>query len=170
MTAYRFRGMDNSGNDVRGFLDAESNEEAQARLRGQGIFVTNLSAFAPEVTPEWSAISLSSPSNIPSGQLLAQGVPCTHEQGGMKCDRSLNLLGVGNQLHLILDRPGGGRPALELPIQTINEVKRRGLLRKSLVVTTNTFVEHIFRGSVSEIESLCEWALFATEKATEGDR
>ncbi len=97
MTAYRFRGMDNSANDVRGFLDAESNEEAQARLRGQGIFVTNLSAFAPEVTPEWSAISLSSPSNIPSGQLLAQGVPCTHEQGGMKCDGSLNLLGVGNQ-------------------------------------------------------------------------
>jgi len=162
--------MDKSGNEVFGYLDAESGDEAQAKLRGQGIFVTNLSAFAPEVSPEWSAISLASPNSIPSGRLLAQGLPCTHEQRGMKYDGSLNLLGMGGELHLILDRPGGGGPALELPIQTINEVKRRGLFRKSLLVTTNTFEEHVFRGAVSEIQSLCEWALFATEEATEGHR
>jgi len=82
---------------------------------------------------------------------------------------SLNLLGVGGELHLILDRPGGGDPNLELSIQTIHEVKRRGLFRKSLVVTTDTLEEHVFRGSVSEIQSLHEWAIFAARKATEGD-
>lgn len=87
--------MDNSGQEVRGFMEAESDDEAQARLRGQGIFVTNLSAFAFAVTPEWSAISLSSPSSIPSGRLLAQGLPCTNEQRGMTNDGLLNLLGEG---------------------------------------------------------------------------
>jgi hypothetical protein len=162
--------MDNSGQEVRGFMDAGSAEEAQARLREQGIFVTNLSAFAPEVTPEWSAVSLTSPSNIPSGRLLAQGFPCAHERRGMKSEGSLNLLGVGGELHLILDRPGGGGPALELPIRTIKEIKRRGLFRKSLLVTTDTFEEHVFRGSVGKIQSLYEWALFAIEKAAERDR
>jgi hypothetical protein len=158
--------MDKTGNEVSGYLDAGSDEEAQAKLRAQGIFVTNLSAFAPEVTPEWSAISLTSPSNIPSGRLLAQGLPCTHEQRGMKSEGSLNLLGVGGELHLLLDRPGGGGSTLEVPVQTINEVKRRGLFRKSLLVTTNTLEEHVFRGSVNEIQGLCEWAIFAIEKAT----
>jgi hypothetical protein len=169
MTTYCYEGMDNSGQEVRGFLDAESGDEAQARLRGQGLFVTKIAAFAPEVTPEWSAVSLASPGSIPSGRLLAQGLPCTHEQRGMKYDGSLNLLGVGGELHLILDRPGGGGPILELPVQTINEVKRRGLIRKILLIKTNTLEEHVFRGSVSEIQRLYEWAMFATEKATEGD-
>ena len=170
MTAYQYRGMDNSGQEVLGFMDAESGDEAQAKLRGQGIFVTDLSAFDPEVTPEWSAVSLSSPTSIPSGRLLAQGLPCTHEQRGVSNEGSLNLLGVGGGLHLILDRPGGGGPTLELPVQTIKEVKRRGLFRKSLLVTTNTFEEHVFRGSVGKLQGLCEWALFATEKVTKGNR
>ena len=170
MTTYRYRGMDNSGQEVRGFMEAESDDEAQAKLRGQGVFVTNLSAFAFEVTPEWSAIALTSPSSIPSGRLLAQGLPCTHEQRGMKSEGSLNLLGVGGEVHLILDRPEGGGPTLELPVQKIKGIKRRGLFRKSLLVTTNTFEEHVFRGSIGKIEGLCEWALFATEKVTEGNR
>ena len=91
MTTYRYRGMDNTGQEVRGFMDAESGDEAQAKLRGRGIFVTNLSAFAPEVSPEWSAISLAAPSTIPSGRLLAQGLPCTHEQRAMKIDVSLRI-------------------------------------------------------------------------------
>ena len=72
MATYGYRGMDNSGNDVRGFMDAESGDEAQAKLKERGIFVTNLAAFAPEVSPEWSAISLASPSSIPSGRRFAQ--------------------------------------------------------------------------------------------------
>ena len=168
MTAYRYRGMDKTGNEVSGYLDAGSDEEAQANLRAQGIFVTNLSAFAAEVTPEWSAVSLSSPTSIPSGRLLAQGLPCTLEQRGMSNEGSLNLLGVGGELHLILDRPGGNGPALELPVQTINEVKRRGLFRKSLLITTNTMEEHVFRGSVGKLQGLCEWAMYATEKVTGG--
>lgn len=72
MTTYRYRGMDNSGNDVRGFMDAESGDEAQAKLKERGIFVINLAAFAPEVSPEWPAISLASPSSIPSGRRFAQ--------------------------------------------------------------------------------------------------
>ena len=151
-------------------MEAESDDEAQARLRGQGVFVTNLSAFAFEVTPEWSAIALTSPSSIPSGRLLAQGLPCTHEQRGMKSEGSLNLLGVGGEVHLILDRPEGGGPTLELPVQKIKRIKRRGLFRKSLLVTTNTFEEHVFRGSIGKIEGLCEWALFATGKVAEGNR
>ena len=170
MTTYRYGGMDNSGNEVRGYLEAESEKKANRLLKERGLFVTNLSAFAPEVTPEWSAISLTSPGSIPSGRLLAQGLPCTHEQRGVSNEGSLNLLGVGGGLHLILDKPGGGGPALELPIQTINEIKLRGLFRKSLLVTTNSFEEHVFRGSVSEIQSLCEWAMFATETVTEGDQ
>ena len=135
MTAHYYEGMDNSGNEVRGFLDAESVDEVQARLGEQGIFVTKIAAFAPEVTPEWAAVSLASPSSIPFGRLLAQGLPCTHEQRGMTFEGSLNLLGVGGELHLILDKPGGGGPILELPVQTIKEVKWRGLFRKKLLVT-----------------------------------
>ena len=54
-----------------------------------------------------------------------------------------------------------------MPVQKINETKRRGLFRKSLVVTTDTFEEHVFRGSINEIQGLYEWALFATEKVTD---
>ena len=106
MRAYRFRGMDKSGDEVSGYMDAQSEEEAMGALREQGLFVTNLAAFAPVVTPEWAATSLTSPSSIPSGRFLAEGLPCTHEQRGMKSEGSLNLLGVGGELHLILDRPG----------------------------------------------------------------
>ena len=88
----------------------------------------------------------------------------------MKSEGSINLLGVGGELHLILDRPGGGRPSLELPVQKINEIKRRGLFRKRLVVTTDTFEEHVFHGSLNEIQGLYEWALFSTEKVTEANR
>jgi len=165
MTTYYYEGMDNSGNDVRGFLDAESEREAQANVREQGLFVTKIAAFDPEVTPEWSAISLSSPSSIPSGRLLAQGLPCKHEQRGMSFEGSLNLLGTNGELHLVFDRSDVGGTTLDLPVQTIKEVKRRGLFRKSLVVTTNTLEEHVFRGSVNEIQLLCEWATFAIEKA-----
>ena len=170
MTVYRFQGMDKTGNEVSGYLDAGSDEDAQAKLRKRGLFVTNLAAFAPVVSPEWADASLASPSSIPSGRFLAEGLPCTHEQRGMKSQGSLNLLGVGGEIHLILDRPGGGGPVLELPVQNINETKRRGLFRKSLVVTTDTFEEHVFHGSVNEIQGLYEWALFATEKVIEGDR
>ena len=69
MTTYQYEGMDNSGIEVRGFMDAGSTEEAQAKLRGEGLFVTKIGLFAPEVTPEWSAISLTSPSSIPSERL-----------------------------------------------------------------------------------------------------
>lgn len=117
MTAHYYEGMDTSGNEMRGFLDAESVDEAQAGLREQGIFVTKVAAFAPEVTPEWSAISLVSPNSIPSGRLLAQGLPCTHEQRGVNSEGSLNLLGVNGVLHLMLDEPGGGGSTLELPLR-----------------------------------------------------
>ena len=101
---------------------------------------------------------------------MAEGLPCTHEQRGMKSQGSLNLLGVGGEIHLILDRPGGGGPVLELPVQKIKETKLRGLFRKSLVVITDTLEEHVFRGSVNEIQGLYEWAVFAAEKVTEADR
>ena len=169
MTAYRFRGMDKSGDEVSGYMDAQSEEEAMGALREQGLFVTNLAAFAPVVTPEWAVTSLASPSSIPSGRLLAEGLPCTYEQRGMSFDGSFNLLGVGGKMHLIFDRLGGLETVLDLPIQSIRQVQRRGLFRKSLVVTSNTLEEHIFRGSVNEIQGLYEWALSAAEKVTEGD-
>ena len=83
MTVYRFQGMDKTGNEVSGYLDAGSDEDAQAKLRKRGLFVTNLAAFAPVVSPEWADASLASPSSIPSGRFLAEGLPCTHEQRGM---------------------------------------------------------------------------------------
>jgi hypothetical protein len=170
MTVYRFRGMDKSGDEVSGYMDAQSEEEAMGALRKQRWFVTNLAAFVPVVTPEWAGTSLASPNRILSGRLLAEGLPCTHEQRGLKSEGSLNLFGVGGELHLILDRPGGGGPVLELPVQKINEAKRRGLFRKSLVVTTDTFEEHVFHGPVNEIQGLYEWALFATEEVTEANK
>ena len=164
--SYYYEGMDTSGNTERGFLDAESEDTAMAKLRERGLFVTNIGLFDPEVTPEWSAISLASPSSIPSGRLLAQGLPCTHEQRGMSFDGSLNVLGVDGELHLVFDRPGAVEPVLELPVQAINQVQRQGLFRKRLVITTSTGEEHVFRGSVSEIQRLYEWGIFAIEKAT----
>ena len=170
MTTYRYECMDATGSEVSGFMDANSEDEVHARLREQGYFVTKIGPFFAETTPEWSAVSLASPSSIPNGRLLAQGFPCTHEQRGMTNEGSANLLGVNGELHLIVDRPGRGEPTLELPIQTIKTVKRRGLFRKSLLVTTNTFEEHVFHGSVREVHRLYQWALFATEKAAEDDR
>lgn len=168
MMTYYYQGMDNTGQEVRSFMDAGSGEEAQTKLREQGIFVTKIAAFDPEVAPEWSAVSLASPSSIPNGRLLVQGFPCTHDQRGMTNEGSVNLLGANGEIHLILDRPGGGGPTVDLPVRAIKEVKRRGLFRKSLLVTTNTFEEHVFRGSLGKIQSLYEWAMFATEKAAEG--
>ena len=170
MTTYHYECMDATGSEVNGFMDAKSEDEVQASLREQGYFVTKIGPFLSETTPEWSAVSLGSPSSIPNGRLLAQGFPCAHEQRGMTIEGSANLLGVNGELHLIVDTPGGGGPTLELPIQTIKKVKRRRLFRKSLLVTTNTFEEHVFHGSVSEIQHLYEWAIFATEKAVEADR
>jgi len=170
MATYRFQSLNKSGNELSSYMDAQSEEEAMAALRRQGLFVTNLAAFAPVVTPEWAAISLASPSSIPTGRFLVKGLPCTHEQRGMKSGGALNLLGVGGELHLIFDRLGGGELVLELPVQRINESKRRGLFRKSLVVKTDTFDEHVFHGSVNKIHDLYDWAVFATEKVTEGNR
>lgn len=165
MTAYQYEGMDNSGNEEHGFLEAESQDEATAKLKERGLFVTKLAALALEVTPEWSGVSLVAPSSIPTGRLLPQGLPCTHEQRGMAFDGSLNVAGVGGDLYLIFDRPGSSRPELELPIRAITQLQRRGLIRKSLVVTTDTWEEHIFRGAVAELQRLCEWAMFVGRKA-----
>jgi hypothetical protein len=95
MTTYQYEGMDNSGNEEHGFLEAESQDEATAKLKERGLFVTKLAALVLEVTPEWSGVSLVSPSSIPAGRLLLRGLPCTHEQRGMVFDGSLNVVGVG---------------------------------------------------------------------------
>jgi hypothetical protein len=124
-----------------------------------------LTPFALEVTPEWSGVSLASPETIPSGRILARGVPCSHEQRGVTLDGSLNVLGVDGELHLVFDRPGNLRPELELPVQNVRQIQRRGLFRKSLVLTTHTLEEHAFRGGIAEIQQLCEWAKFATRKS-----
>jgi len=160
--------MDNSGNEDCGFLDAESEDDVMAKLKDRGLFVTNISLIAPEVTPEWSAISLASPSSIPSGRLLAQGLPCTHENRGFRVKGLLNLLGVDGELHLVFDRMDGVETVLELPIQAISQVQQQGLFRKRLVITTTTIEEHVFRGSAGEIQRLCEWGIFATQRITEG--
>ena len=165
MKAYEYRGMDNSGNEESGFLGAESKDEAAAQLRDRGLFVTSLGPFDHEVTPAWSTNSLVSPTSIPSGLLLAQGLPCTLEQKGMTFPGSLNLLGVDGELHLVFGKPDALEAIFEVPIRTISQVQQQGLFRKRLVITTSTGVEHVLLGSVSETQRLCNWATFAIEKA-----
>jgi hypothetical protein len=164
MNTYHYKGMDHSGNEVRGFLDAESEYEATVELKEGGLFVTNLSLFALEVTPAWSAVSLGSPDNIPSGRLLAQGLPCTHEERGIAVGGELNVLGLNGELRMVFERPGVVRPALDLPIRAVKQVRQSGLFRKGVTVTTHTGEEHLFRGTVSEIQRLWEWTMFTARK------
>jgi len=168
MKTYSYRTMDNSGNEEHGFMNAESEDDVQAKLKGRGLFVTGLALFAPVLTPEWSAISLASPSSIPSGRLLSKGLPCTHEHRRMRLEGSLNVLGRDGDLHLVLDTMDGLTTKVELPIQSISQVQRQGLFQKRLVVTTSSEEEHIFRGAVSEIQRLCEWGIIAAQKTASG--
>ena len=58
MTTFRYQGMDNSGGDLRGFLEAGSDEEVQTKLKEQGVFVTKIGPFARETISEiWEASS-----------------------------------------------------------------------------------------------------------------
>ena len=86
----------------------------------------------------------------------------------MTVEGSLNVLGINGDLHLVFDSMDGLKTEVELPIQKISQVQRQGLFRKRLVVTTTTSEEHAFRGAVSEIQRLCEWGIFAIEKAASG--
>jgi len=169
MQAYHYRGMDDAGEEVCGFLGASSSDDAQALLKGQGIFVSNISPYEPEVTAEWSAVSLASPDSIPSGRFLAQSLPCTHEQRRMRFNGTLNVLGVDGELHLIFERPRASRPILDLHVQSISQLQRCGLVRKRLLATTATLEEHTFRGPVCEIQELIEWAKFAVEEMRKED-
>ena len=58
MSAFLYEGMDNSGNTKRGCVEAESEAGAMATLREQHLFVTKIGLFAPELTSEWSEMSL----------------------------------------------------------------------------------------------------------------
>ena len=168
MKAFPYEGMDNSGNKERGCVEAESEADAMTKLRERQLFVTNIALFAPEVTPDWSGISLAAPTEFPSGRLLARGLPCTHDQRGFAIEGTLNLLGVDGELHLVFDRLGGLETVVELPIQAISQVKQQGLLRKRLVITTTAGDEYIFRGSLNDAKRLHDWATFAVEKAAGG--
>ena len=168
MKAFLYEGMDNSGNALRGCVEADSESEATAKLSDQHLFVTKISVFAPEITPEWSEIPLAAPTEFPSGRLLAEGPACTHDQGGFTVEGTLNLLGVDGDLHLVFDRPGGTETVVELPVRAISQVQQQGRFRKRLVITTNTGDEYIFRGSLSEANRLHDWAAFAVEKVTGG--
>ena len=168
MKVFHYEGMDNSGNTQRGCVEAESESEATAKLRDQHLFVTKISVFAPEITPEWSEIPLAAPTEFPSGRLLAEGPTCSHDQRGFTVEGALNLLGVDGELHLVFDRLGGSETVVELPVRAISQVQQKGLFRKRLVITTNTGDEYIFRGSLSEATRLHDWAAFAVEKVTDG--
>ena len=168
MKAFLYEGMDNSGNALRGCVEAESESEVTAKLSDQHLFVTKISVFAPEITPEWSEIPLAAPTEFPSGRLLAEGPTCSHDQRGFTVEGALNLLGVDGELHLVFDRLGGSETVVELPVRAISQVQQQGLFRKRLVITTNTGDEYIFRGSLSEAKRLHDWAAFAVEKVTGG--
>ena len=163
MKAFEFRAMDSSGNEESGFMGAESKDEVAAQLRDRGLFVTSVGVFDHEVTPAWTTISLASPTSIPSGYLLVQGLPCTLDQKGMTFPGSLNLLGVDGELHLVFGKPGALEAIFDLPIRAIRQVQQQGLFRKRLVITTSNLEERVLRGSISDAKRLYDWATFAIE-------
>lgn len=168
MKAFRYEGIDNSGNTLRGWVESESESEATAKLRDQRVLVTKVAVFAPEITSEWSGIRLAAPTEFPSGRFLAEGPTCTHDQRGFTVEGELNLLGVNGELHLVFDRRGGLETVVELPVRAISQVQQQGLFRKRLVFTTNTGDEYIFRGALSEAKRLHDWAAFAVDMVAGG--
>ena len=170
MKAYEFRAMDNSGNEECGFMGAWSKDEVEAQLRDRGLFVTSVGVFDPEVTPDWSTISLASPTTIPSGNLMAEGLPCTLEQKGMTFPGSLNLLGVNGELRLVFAKPAARQAIFEVPIGTIHQVEQQGFFKKRLVITTSTQEQHVLRGSISEAKRLYAWAKFAIDHVARGSQ
>jgi hypothetical protein len=169
MKAYEFRAMDNSGNEEKGFMGAASEDEVAAQLRDRGLFVTSIGLFDFEPTPAWSTISLASPTSIPSGPLMAEGVPCTLEQKGMTFPGLLNLLGMNGDLQLVFSKSGAMGAIFELPIRTISQVQQKGVFRKRLVITTSTLEEYVLNGSIKEANRLYNWATFAIEMVASGD-
>ena len=149
-------------------MAAESKDEAAAQLKERGLFVMSLGVFDHEVTPAWSTISLTSPKSIPSGDLLAQGLPSVLDQKGMTFPGSLNLRGVDGELHLVFGKPDARETIFDLPIRTISQVRQQGVFRKRLVITTSTLEEHVLRDSISEAKRLYAWAMFASETVARG--
>ncbi|MBI3998816.1 MAG: type II secretion system F family protein [Armatimonadetes bacterium] len=53
MQAYQYTGRDAAGSIVRGIVEAENDARARARLRGQGLFVTSLTARSRSPLLSW---------------------------------------------------------------------------------------------------------------------
>ena len=159
MPTYRYNALDSKGNENHGTLEAASSKEAISLIRRQGLFPTKvrLASGSESQNRDKPTVSVSSNENQAASYMPIGMQKCKYNN----IIGQLRFLEASLVFDAIPDKPDDlqSQTNLSIRIEDITDVKRKGLLRRSLLIKTQSGQEYLFTGNIGTIANILDFEL-----------